>query len=114
MSARPIRPLIAGLTPRVVLVGLLLAAFSTSKPEAVDARPLEDRRAPTVQPEVAEAGIVDRAGVLAPDDVTLAAPDSNRLGKLHYNPPMDAASVAKRARSVASDVVCRDSEPFGP
>src|SRR5437667_8877990 len=110
MWARPIRPLIAGLTLPVVLVGLLLAGVGTSKSEAVDARPLADRPAPTVQPEVVEAGIVDRGALPASDGVALAAPDSSRFGQLHYNPPMDAASVAKRARSVASDVVCPGSE----
>jgi hypothetical protein len=92
-------------------VGLVLAGFAISRPSAV-----------THNPSVGSPVVLAPAAPAAPEhqstttnSQSVSAPNAaGRFGPVRPNLPMDPASVARRANSDKSDIVCPGKEPCGP
>jgi hypothetical protein len=69
---------------------------------------------PAVDPEVPVARPEGNEPIDPTEDAPQAFPDSDNFGPIELKPSMDDASVAKRAKSAASDVMCPGGEPCGP
>jgi hypothetical protein len=95
-----------------VAFGLLLASFALSRPGV--------SRGPSVEAPVVVApdprSASDHSMPSGGDAVTAPAVAAGKFGPLKVHLPQDPESVARRAKSDKSDVVCSDpgTEPCGP